>query len=134
MLKSMLRRRTVVSLFITAVCLTVAISIPIIVSFRHKTTQATDNQLTLACEFVGTHYQHLLDFPLIWQVYLTDGEDVIATWEEIYPTINRLNPLGYDSEHLMLTEYGLAYRGVTIPANYTSTVTYKGLRCTLTLP
>lgn len=143
----MFSRKLVINLLIVFICGTVAISLPVIVQYQQKPSQASTTQPTtaawvLVCAFVGDTQQEQTDYYLAWQISQKRGNTVIATWEDIYTAISVGNPLTYDTVHLELTPQGLIYRNVNTPEDYqklyttgyTSFVTYQGQTCVLTLP
>ena len=133
----MLRRKLVLHLLIIVLCGTVILSVPVIADHLQKSTQATDNQSTLATwvlvsVYVGDRYQNMLDAIGVWQIEKRFGDTVVAQWEEIYAAISPSNPLIYDDENLTLSPYGLIYRSSAAAlTGYTSTVTYQGRTCVL---
>ncbi|MBO4726398.1 MAG: hypothetical protein J5598_02230 [Clostridia bacterium] len=150
----MLRKKLVINLAIILICGTVALSLPVIVNHLPKTTNASTNTNKENCTtitpntdwyltsiFVGHQYHDKVDCGVVWQIEQKCGDNVIATWDEIYANINTANPLSYDHENLTLTSYGLVYIGLQSDADYQilyasgyqSTVIYQNHSCVLTL-
>ena len=143
----MLRRKLMINIIVFAVCGLIALTIPVLVNYYKTTpTSASDKPeqvmpYALHSVFVGDNY-HLGDARIMWQVYLTQGDTVITTWEEIYNSASKNHSLlSYDHEHLVLTPNGLRYRNLATAEDYenlylhgySSTVSYQGFTCHITL-
>ena len=150
----MLRKKLLINLAIILICGVVTLSWPVIAGHMKKQTNAStntnkENYTTIVTNtdwyltsiFVGHQYHDKVDCGVVWQIEQKCGDNVIATWDEIYANITATNSLTYDNEHLTLTRYGLVYRGLQTPADYQalyatgyqSTVIYQDHSCVLTL-
>lgn len=140
----MFRRKLMINIIVFVVCGAIALTIPVLVNHWESTPtvagEATELPYVLRSKFVGDDF-HLGDARVMWQIYLTQGDDIIATWENLYNTIKITQQITYDTEHLQLTPNGFRYRGLAdttdyenlYATGYSSTVTYKNYTCTLTL-
>ena len=141
----MFTRKLMINLVVFVVCGAIALTIPVFVNYWQTDTASAGDETkppyVLQSTFVGDNYP-MTDARIMWQIYLTQGETVIATWEEIYNSVStNNNVLSYDTEHLILTPNGLCYRGLATTTDYenlyatgySSTVTYQGFTCHITL-
>ena len=135
----MSRRKLMINLIIFAVCGAIALTIPVFVNcWQDKSTMASNDRPTcvLKSVFVGDEFS-FSDSWVVWQIYLTQGDTIVADWHAIYTSINAGAPIDYDTKNLQLTANGFCYRGLDFEhlysSNYSSSVTYKNYTCTLTL-
>lgn len=144
----MFRRKLIINILVFVVCGAIAFTIPVLVNYWQTTPTLASNEpnpdhdlpFVLQSKFVGEDYP-MADARVMWQVYFTRGDVVVATWASIYHAISTTNPLDFDTEHLELTPNGLRYRNLATTADYenlyangySSTVTYQGYTCTLIL-
>ena len=140
----MFTRKLMINLVVFVVCGAIALTIPVFVNYWQTDTASAGDETkppyVLHSTFVGDNYP-MTDARIMWQIYLTQGDTIIATWEAIYNSLTGNQTLTFDTEHLELTPYGLRYFGLKTAADYenlytngySSSVTYKNYTCTLNL-
>ena len=140
----MISRKLMINIIVFVVCGAIALTIPVFINYCQSTPAAAGDETQLPyvlhSKFVGDNYP-MTDARIMWQIYLTQGETIVASWSDIYASISTNNSLIYDTEHLQLTPNGLRYRGLVTATDYknlyingySSSVTYKNYTCTLNL-